>query len=71
MSVARLYVDRDKDIIHRRISNFNYHRAKQVVRNSLGKELYKVDGYEPISKTIYKFNGASCTGVSVDPIEPT
>ena len=32
------------------------------MRNSKGQELYKVDGYEPISKTVYEYNGCKWHG---------
>ena len=37
------------------------------MRNSLGHELYKVDGYEPITKTVYEFNGCKWHGCPCRP----
>ena len=33
------------------------HRGEQVVRDSLGHELYLVDSYEPVTNIVYEFNG--------------
>ena len=38
------------------------HGGERVMRNSLGHELYKVDGYEPITKTVYEYNGCRWHG---------
>ena len=32
------------------------HGGKRVIRDSNGNEVSKVDGYEPITKTIYQYN---------------
>ena len=38
------------------------HGGERVMRNSLGHELYKVDGFEPISKTVYEYHGCKWHG---------
>ena len=43
------------------------HGGERVMRNSIGHELYKVDGFEPISKTIYEFNGCKWHGCPCQP----
>ena len=38
------------------------HGGERVLRNSQGCELCKVDGYEPITDTVYEFNGCKWHG---------
>ncbi len=38
------------------------HGGERGKRNSLGHKLCKVDGYEPITKTVYEFNGCKWHG---------
>ena len=43
------------------------HGGERVMRNSLGHELYKVDGYESITKTVYEYNGCKWHGCLCQP----
>ena len=42
------------------------HGGERVVKNGEGHE-YKVDGYEPITKTVYEFNGCKWHGCLSQP----
>ena len=37
------------------------------MRNSLGHELYLVDGYEPVTKTVYEYHGCKWHGCTCQP----
>ena len=43
------------------------HGGERVIKDGLGKELFKVDGYEPISKTIYQYHGCKWHGCTCQP----
>ena len=44
------------------------HGGERVsARIALGRELYKVDGYEPITGTVYEFNGCKWHGCLCQP----
>ena len=38
------------------------HGGERVMHNSLGHELYLVDCYEPVSETVYEYNGCMWHG---------
>ena len=38
------------------------HGGERVIRDSNGKEQYKVDGYEPITETVYQYHGCKWHG---------
>ena len=48
------------------------HGGERVMRNSLGHEFYLVDGYDPVTKTVYEYQGCRWHGCTiVNLIEPT
>ena len=57
--MARVHVEKEGRHIHHALCG---NGRKRVMLNSFGHELYLVDGYNPVTKTIYEYNGCRCHG---------